>query len=364
MQMTVREVRYHTFSPNSRCYLIGDIGGTNANFGIFRDDAYPPVLLLSLHVASKDITDFAETVAQLVDQLRVAYRITIVRACFGAAGVLDTHHIRAKPTNLDFIIDLADIKKKTGIESMVMINDFQAVGFGIQYMPPKSLVTILPGQPRNNASKAAIGAGTGLGKCIMAYHTEHSSRLILSSEGGHGDFAVQNEFDLAYADFIRTLLKMPDAAISWEDVLSGAGIIYLYKFLATRKTYPNSADTDKIEQANNPDVIFEYWQKDQRCIDTFHQYSVYYARASKNFALDALALGGLFIAGGIAAKNIPLFQLPEFKKEFLNCRKQHSLLESIPVTVVADYNVSLYGGAHFLLLFTGGLPNHRQKSLR
>ncbi len=360
MKLKVRQVLYQPFKPGTVCYLVGDIGGTNANFGIFANNQYPLILLASFHIHSREITDFSLIVADLIKRIQTEHRITITRACFGAAGVVDVHHERAKPTNLDFLIDLMELRTKTGIQTMVLINDFQAVGFGIDYLPAESLVVVIPGLPRANANKAAIGAGTGFGKCIMAHSSYRHGRLVLASEGGHGDFAVQNEFDLAFVDFIRRQLNDATAAISWEDILSGAGIMHLYRFLGETKQYPPTTYTKKIEADGGPDIIFASWQYDKRCRDAYELFSTYYARAAKNFALDALALGGLYIAGGIAANNLDLFRLPGFGKEFLNCLKPQSLLEEIPVIVVTDYNVSLYGGAHFLLLFTGGLP---QKNL-
>ena len=104
------------------------------------------------------------------------------------------------------------------------------------------------------------------------------------------------------------------------------------------------------EQGLFPDKIFSARNLDQYAKKTYNLYTSLYARCIKNFALDTLAVGGIYIAGGIAAKNIELFEQERFTKEFVNCGKQMELLQEIPIHVITDYNVSLYGAAQFMLL--------------
>ena len=100
----------------------------------------------------------------------------------------------------------------------------------------------------------------------------------------------------------------------------------------------------------HPDEIFNNRDKDENCHKTFALYTIFYARCAKDFALDALALGGVYIAGGIAAKNLPLFLESSFMKEFVNCGKQQELLQQVPVYIITDYNVSMHGAAAYMLL--------------
>ena len=187
-----------------------------------------------------------------------------------------------------------------------------------------------------------MGAGTGLGKSILRWIDERDRYIPVASEGGHADCAVQTRLELDFIDFIRQE-ESRDCNISWEDVLSGYGIQRMYRFFSARN---GLSDGKNI----SPDEIFARRSDDKRAWQTFELYTILYSRCAKNFALDSLCLGGLYVAGGIAAKNVQIFELPAFYAEFINCGKQAELLKNIPIWVIADYNVSLYGAAEYLIL--------------
>ena len=254
---------------------------------------------------------------------------------------------RSKPTNLSSIeIDAHIIKQVTAIPCVYVVNDFEVIGYGIDLIDPSDLVKVHNGPERKWAQKAIIGAGTGLGKCIMFWNNAVKRYVPVASEGGHADFAAQRLVELDLIQFIQRLEGFT-CNVSWEDVLSGYGIQRIYQFFHARTTNGHHAQN---EQLPHPDEIFNTRNHDKHSWDTFELYTKLYARCVKNFVLDSLALGGIYIAGGIAAHNLPLFELPAFTKEFINCGKQRHLLEKVPVYVITDYNVSLYGAAHYLVL--------------
>ncbi len=332
------------------CFLVGDIGGTNSNFGIVEphDDTF--TMFMSIHFKSKDIVNFTDLMSDLVSYLNEKYKITITKSCLAGAGVISELRDWVKPTNLTFEIDAKAIKEKTGLVTVVIINDFEAVGFGIDTLHKKDIVQVNDGLPRAYANKAIIGAGTGLGKGIMAWDEPRHTYIPVPSEGGHADFAVQDQRELDFISFIRKTENIP-CNISWENILSGSGIVRIYRFLGLVGNYPSTRYTQEIEKNGlHPDMIFSYRMHDERCKDTFDLFAGWYGRCAKNFALDVLALGGVYIAGGIASKNLDLFKVPRFLGEFVNCGKQMKLLAQTPVYVIVNYNVSLYGAARYLLL--------------
>jgi glucokinase len=342
-----KEKKYVTVIPrNISCILGADIGGTNANFGIFQVQNGRPILLLSLHAKSQQIKEFPPVVKDLLTLLQQTYGITISHTLFAAAGVISPGRDYSRPTNLSIIIDAADIKKTTGLNCVYVVNDFEVIGYGLDLIAPKDLVFVNKGVAREYANKAIIGAGTGLGKCIMMWERDRKRYVPIASEGGHEDFAVQNSLELELVEFIQHKEKR-SCNISWEDVLSGNGIQRIYQFFHARS---NDGHDATREQIPHPDEIFNARNHDKHSQDTFTLYTKLYARCAKNFALDILARGGLYIAGGIAANNLEMFQLPQFMHEFVNCGKQAKLLKEVPVWVITDYNVSLYGAAAYLLI--------------
>jgi glucokinase len=347
--MPLKEVVYVPSVPEHvRAILVSDIGGTNSNFGIFQliDSKYQ--LLVSLHAKSKEVTNFADLIAEVLAYIKDKYNIEIKRACLAAAGPISQDRTFVKPTNLTVALDTKEICKKANLDCAFLVNDFEVIGYGIERLDPKNLVAVNAGQPQKYAHKAIIGAGTGLGKCIMFYNAPIGHYVPIASEGGHADFAPLHQRELDLTKYIQKYENWT-CNISWEDLLSGNGIQRIYHFLR------HSDEKQKVNKQTSvhgprPDEIFKNRLLDHYCWETFEWYTTFYARCAKNFALDSLALGGIYICGGIAAKNLELFQLPAFKNEFFNCGKQAELIKQIPIYVITDYNVSLYGAAEYMML--------------
>lgn len=345
--MNFKEEIYDQIIPRGiSCLLGADIGGTNSNFGIFKIDEKRPILLLSLHAKSQEIKNFPTVVQEILAYLKSQYNITIYNALFASAGVVSENRDYAKPTNLTVEIDASKIKEATGLKCVYVANDFEVIGYGLHLIDPKDLVLVNEGKPKKYANKAIIGAGTGLGKCIMDYNKYAGRYIPVASEGGHADFPAQRMIEIDLIEFIKKSEGW-GCNVSWEDVLSGYGIQRIYQFFHSRANGGNHAEKNRLP---HPDEIFSARNKDQHSKDTFQMYTRFYARCAKDFALNALALGGVYIAGGIAAKNLPMFELPTFMNEFINCGKQQDLLKQVPVYVITDYNVSLYGAAEYMIL--------------
>lgn len=343
IQFTVRHY-VDNIPKNSELLLVGDIGGTNSNFGFFQHKENKLILLFSLHAKSKEVKNFTDIVREVLAYAHRHYATTCKRACFAAAGVPSQDRMFCKPTNLTLMIDIPDILDKTDLDCGFIVNDFLVIGYGLNLIHQDNLVRINQGHMRQQAAKAIVGAGTGLGKSILYWSEDHNQYIPLPSEGGHADFAAQNELEFDLIRFIQET-EQRTCTVSWEDVLSGDGIKRLYHFFRSRA----GEDIRTIGDGPHPDEIFKQCNGNQRCFETFQLYTTFYARCAKNFALDALALGGFYIAGGIAAKNLPLFKEEAFMKEFINCGKQEALLAQVPIFVITDYNVSLYGAALFLI---------------
>lgn len=324
-------------------FLAADIGGTNSNFGVFHLTDKPMELLISLHYKSKLIADFTQFIVQVTQYIHDNFGITLKRGCIGAAGIVYHNRKQAKPTNLTFTINIDEIESATQMTDLFLINDFEAVALGIDSIAAKDIIYLQKGTAVNHANKAFIGAGTGLGKSIALWNPYSRLYVPIASEGGHADAVAYTQEDVALFEFIKKDRNL-SCSVSWENLLSGNGLQSIYKYVGTTKNYVKTEATNLIEAADlNPDRISYYAKIDERCRDTFTQYVKFYARCAKNFALDSLALGGLYIAGGIAAKNISMFFDEGFIEEFTQCGTHHKYAVELPIAIVADYNISLYG---------------------
>ena len=351
MLQTLRECVYtEKIDKNGHFVLAGDIGGTNTNFGVFDLKRPDYKLLLSFHLKSQTITDYTQLLVELIIYIERVYDITLKKTCIGIAGPVVSDRNKIQPTNLTVIIDAQAMRASCGIDVLLM-NDFEAVGCGIDYVSSTDIVVVCPGIARPGAHRACIGAGTGMGKCLLVWHDGIKKYIPYASEGGHAECTGQTQFDQKLFSFVQQE-KGDGLWVSWEDVLSGRGIQRLYAFLSTVKKYSITEITRLIEQESfKPDNISLYATQDQRCYDTMLLYITLYARCAKNFALDMLALNGLYISGGIATHNVELFKNPLFYQEFVEHNRFSSLLADMPLILIADYNVNLYGAVVFMQLY-------------
>jgi len=337
-------------SSDFSSYVLGvDIGGTNTNFGIAGIKDNKPFLLFSLQFKSQELSSLIPAIFETLDYAKNEHNIEISDACIGAAGAVSPANDYADLTNVKWDVDAREILDKTPLQTTFIINDFQAIGYGVNLLDSSNNKDIFPvkkGSENDGSSfetQAIIGAGTGLGKSILSYDTRFQAYIPIPSEGGHGDFPAQNDFEITFLDFIKEKRKIY-APVSYEDLLSGNGIEMIYTFLRQSKAPRSSQFTNEIDQADEkPVLISKYKDIDETCKKTFQLFSMFYGRCAKNFVLDTLAKGGLYIAGGIASKNKEIFSWPEFRTEFENTYKRTDILRNTPVYVIVNYDVSLYG---------------------
>ena len=323
-------------------FFVADIGGTNTNFGILVKKENRFYLAISLHADSQKIISFPNVVTKVLIHLENKYKLRFESACFAVAG--NVINDKVKLTNANFEVDAKDLKAQTILKNIYLINDFQAVGFGIDAIDPDKIVCVRHGRSVANSRRLCFGAGTGLGKTLLYWQESKNDYFAIPSEGGHALFSAQlQEFKLL--EFISKD-KKNCTNVTWEDILSGRGISQIYKFISSLNK-KNSIDLEIEKNNYNPKDIFNFRTKSQNCSLTFELYSRFYARCAYNFAIDFLPYSGIFIGGGIAAKNLDIFYSDAFNKE-INKYCKSKFIEQIPIYVLSDYNISLYGAANAL----------------
>jgi len=326
-------------------FLVADIGGTNTTFAFVRKDKEKYSLVHAIHFDSQKIENFSSTVADVL-ALGKSKGYLVDSACFAGAGIVSEKNDFCVITKLPWNIDTKKICQNTSLSSALVINDFMAVAYGLEVLPAKSIVQLGPGKIIKTKPKAILGAGTGLGKAILVWNNKSNQYFPVASEGGHSDAALQTKEDYEFGEFIKR--KYSRDRVAWEDALSGNGISNIYQFFETR--LPANKEIKKSNY--NPALIVK--SSDPASKATIAFFLRFYARCAQNLALDAMALGGVYIAGGIVGKNLPLFKRKAFIDEFIHSHRMKPVLKQIPIFAVTDYNVSLYGAAHALQLYLQG----------
>ncbi len=331
--------------------LAGDIGGTKTILRLV--EASDSLELQTICEETYRSGDFPDLVPLVQQFLIKANTPTPQKACFAIAGpVVDN---TAKLTNLTWFLDTDRLKQELGIDSMCLINDFAAVGYGIFGLSKKDLLTLQVGKHKLEAPIAIIGAGTGLGQGFLIKQGNYYQ--VFPSEGGHADFAPRSELEF---QLLKYLVDKHDIQrVSVERVVSGQGIVAIYQFLRDRKISAESPEIAQVvrtweqeagqqEKSVDPGAAIGaagLQGSDRLSVQTLKLFVDIYGAEAGNLALKLLPYGGLYIAGGIAPKIQTLLQNGSFLLNFSQKGRMRPLLEEIPVHIILNPQVGLIGAA-------------------
>jgi len=322
--------------------LAGDVGGTKVHLALYnfangrlqpiRDEKFPAHEFATLDdVVNKFLADGKET------------KDEIIAACFGCPGPVRDG--RLKLTNLPWTLDTRDLVKSLSIPHISLINDLEANGYGIPELAPESIFTLHAGDPNATGNAGLMSAGTGLGEALLIW--DGKKHRPIPSEGGHCDFAARSNREIALLEYLRETLK---GRVSWERVVSGLGIKNIYSFLR---------DVEKINEpgwlhdrmlAEDPNAVIGQCAEDgssSLCFETMKVFAAAYGAEAGNIALKVLAVGGMYLGGGIAPKILKTLKNGAFTQAFLDKGRLSPLLESIPVHLILDETCAQLGAAAY-----------------
>jgi len=309
--------------------LSADIGGTNSRFGRFIiDDEGRLSLVESIWLRTAEAGSFSDLIANLRKSSFSFEPGDADMVIIAVAGPVE-QNVRSKPPMIEWGLDISSAGKDFGFRRCLLINDFIAQAFACRSPIGEAAEKILPGAPDTAAAAAVIGAGTGLGKAVTLPAAK-GGYIALPSEGGHTNFPfiAGREFD--YQNFL--IKERGDQYITANTVVSGRGLSYLHHFLTGRKLAPS-------------EVVKEL----SLYPETLEWASRFYARVCRNYVLETLAMGGLYIAGGVTAKTPELLTHAAFEQEFRSSDTLADLLSKIPVSLIKDENSGLWGAAMLAL---------------
>jgi glucokinase len=329
--------------------IAGDIGGTNTTLRLVRAIESPQSIetIFQKRYPSGSFPDLVPIVKQFsTDAGEKAPQV----ACFAIAGPVVNN--TCELTNLKWSLNNQRLEKELGIEKVSLINDFAAVSHGILGLPETELHTLQAGKPERDGVIGILGAGTGLGESFLI--PSGFDYRVCATEGGHADFAPRSALEFELLEYLKSLHKTD--RISVERVVSGRGIVATYKFLRDRGDIAESPEIAKVVRSNEPDpdpaaVIAQaaLESKDLLCQKTMEIFVEAYGAEAGNLSLKLLPYGGLYVAGGIAPKILPLLQDGRFLAAFKHKGRMSPLLEQMPVRVVLNSQVGLLGAVLYAL---------------
>ncbi|NET26359.1 glucokinase [Okeania sp. SIO1I7] len=341
--------------------LAGDIGGTKTILQLAeakREESKATVEFQGLYenrYSSHDFPDLVPIVQKFLAEAneKLGEQFQPEKACFAIAGPVVNNTV--KLTNLPWILDAKLLEKELGVSQVSLINDFEAVGYGILGLTDNDLETLQAGEPQGDTPIAVIGAGTGLGECFLIRGA--GSVKVYPTEGGHADFAPRSELEFHLLKYL--LAKHNIDRVSVERVVSGMGIVSIYQFLRDRQSAAESPEIAEVlrkweteigssEITVDPGAVIgktALEKSDRLCEKVLDLFVGAYGAEAGNLALKLLPYGGLYIAGGIAAKILPLMKSGTFMDAFHHKGRMRALLEKVPVHIVLNPKVGLIGAA-------------------
>ena len=317
-------------------YLAGDIGGTKTLLQISAAGG-PCAPLLQKFYFNAGYAGLAE---MLDEFLREAGAPRIAAACFALACPISGR--RVKLTNLSWEVDADALATRFSFPRISLINDFEAVGHGIAALLPDDLLALQHGVPQLQGVRMVAGAGTGLGVAWLSW--VNGGYAVHPSEGGHMDFAPADAEQYALLQY----LQRRHGHVSYERIVSGPGLAAIFEFLRDSGLgSPSARLVAAMGGGDAAEVLTRFAQQGdepiaQRALELFVRV---YGAFVGNLALVALPYGGIYVAGGIAAKIAATMQRGDFMCAFHDKGRYTGLLETLPLHIVTNPHVGLLGAS-------------------
>jgi glucokinase len=262
-------------------------------------------------------------------------------ACFGLPGPVV--HGECETPNLPWRVVAAELARRFSIPEVLLLNDLEATAHSVSALESSELVRLSDAeQGELGRPRGLIAAGTGLGMAILV--PDGSGFRPLASEGGHVEFAPQNALEAELLRFLQRELEH----VSIERVVSGPGLVRVYEFFCERGSpAPNPQVALRIAASPSeaPALITQSAGECAACAAALDLFIAVYGAVAGNLALTAYATGGLYVAGGIAPKILPVLQRGGFLRAFNAKGRLASLTRRVPVHVVLNEQAPLFGAA-------------------
>jgi glucokinase len=324
--------------------LAGDIGGTKTVLALFEPAGEGLETVREATFPSRDHATFEEILRTFLDGSKGARPEA---ACFGVAGaVMDG---RVQTTNLPWSLEEDSLSQAIGGGKATLLNDLEAAAYGTLHLSLDEKHVLNPGTSRRKRGNiAVIAAGTGLGEAILFFDGQKYQPI--ASEGGHADFAPQSDAEVELYRYLHTKFS---GHVSYERVLSGPGLFNIYSFFRETGQAPEPPWLAERLASGDPSAVVSQVGlagQDPNCVATLDLFARIYGAEAGNLALKALAVGGVFIAGGIAPKILPaLTRDNAFLAGFFAKGRFAGLMKNLHLSVALNPKAPLIGAAHYAL---------------
>ena len=224
------------------------------------------------------------------------------------------------------------------LKNVQLLNDLAATALSLGRLPASDLVTLNAGIPVPNGTQGVIAAGTGLGEALLFWNG--TKYVVAGAEGGMADFAPRAEREIPLLAHLRRQMSH----VSNEEIVSGRGFRRIHEFLNPQLRHESFESPEGNSAAEITQRALA--KTCEVCVETLEFWVEIFGGVTGNFALQTMALGGVFIAGGIAAKILPKLQDGIFFKSFCGAGKLALVMERVPISVAVNEDAPMLGAAY------------------
>jgi glucokinase len=317
--------------------LAGDVGGTKVRLAVY-EEKRGITCIDEEKFASREYSDLSTLLKEFLSH---EHRRKISSACLGIAGPVKEGVCKA--TNLPWEISAKVLQEDLNIPKVHLINDLEANAWGLRCLSPEEFFTVNVGKEAKG-NRALISPGTGLGEAGLYWNGR--THRPFACEGGHCDFGPTNEEEIALLKYQLQKHKH----VSYERILSGPGLYQIYRFLIdTQLEKEDPAIAALIQQSEPQRVITEKAAsgESKACARACRLFVKLLGGEAGNVALKFLAMGGVFIGGGIVPHLLPFIQEGSFMEAFVEKGRLSAVLSKIPIKVVLNERTALLGAAWY-----------------
>lgn len=327
--------------------LVADIGGTNGRFGLVEfDPEKNRVNGKTNYTAERQITLKCANYPDMATMIKACcseFGVDIpAYGCLAIAGPIENG--QASMTNLNWKFSIEGLRDQLGMKTLHVINDFASLAYAVPFLEENELVTLYDSHKANaEAPIVVMGPGTGFGMAALV--PNQNNWRIIPTEGGHASFAPTNEKELD----IKAFLLKEQNHVSVENILSGGGLVTLYRALA------HNQDVDAMPYTPAEVSAKGISNQDPLCREAVLTFCDILGEVAGDKALSLGAKGGVVIGGGITPKLVDLLPESHFLERYKNKGPMTGYVSDISIKLIVNDKAALVGSAAWLINNTDSL---------
>jgi glucokinase len=327
--------------------LVGDIGGTKTELALAQVSAAGVELSHVRRYASAQAASLGAIVRGYLDELREteALGVGAGAACELAALAVagPVHAGRCKTTNLAWELDAEALAAELGLAEVVLLNDLEAIAWAVPGLGDDDLCVLHRPHTGEPGNACVIAAGTGLG--VAGLHGDGRGHRPFATEAGHVEFAPTDELEFA----LTRRLRARYGRVSWERVVSGPGIVALFEFLLAWRGARRPSGWSGLGEGELAATIAQAAQQGHEpvCVATMDLFARLFARFIGDLVLAQMAVGGVYLAGGVTLSNLWLLRGPGFVDGVFAKGRMDAVVRRAPICVITRQDVALIGAGRF-----------------